>query len=240
MEEKKFDLNSIIGFILIFGILVYMMYANQPTPEELAEQEKAKQEQVQAENKVVDQENVVVTKQEDYSSEAVKDSAAMADLNNKLGAFAYASTLPSAQNKETLVETDVLAIKFSNKGGYVSEVRLKQFVDYDSIPIYIIKDGNAKFNINFATTDNRILNSNDLYFEPSVSKSGDNTIVSMKLKVSSENYLEYRYELKPDDYMMDFTIRSQGLNNIINSSQEVNLDWELKAIRHAKSIFLRK
>jgi hypothetical protein len=29
---KKFDLNSIIGFALIFGILVFIMYQNQPDP----------------------------------------------------------------------------------------------------------------------------------------------------------------------------------------------------------------
>ena len=46
MEEKKFDVQSIIGFVLIFGILIFMFYQNQPTPEEL-EAEKAKQEQVE-------------------------------------------------------------------------------------------------------------------------------------------------------------------------------------------------
>ncbi|PNQ72146.1 membrane protein insertase YidC [Hanstruepera neustonica] len=236
MEEKKFDLNSIIGFILIFGILVYMMYTNQPTPEELAEQEKAKQEQVEAEKKAAEQEATAVTTAEDYSVTNVRDSMQMVALNNKLGAFAYSSTLPSAKPTETLVETDLLAIKFSNKGGYISEIKLKEFVDFNEVPIYIIKDGNANFNINFGTTDSRILNTKDLYFEPTITKSGDNTVVSMKLKVSPQQYLEYRYELKPDDYMMDFTIRSQGLSNVINSSQEVNLDWDLKAIRHAKSI----
>ena len=50
MEEKKFDLNSTIGFILIFGILLFMLWQNQPTPEELAA-EKAKQEQVEAKEK---------------------------------------------------------------------------------------------------------------------------------------------------------------------------------------------
>ena len=35
MEEKKLDVKSIIGFVLIFGILVYMMYQNAPTPEEI-------------------------------------------------------------------------------------------------------------------------------------------------------------------------------------------------------------
>ena len=45
MEEKKLDINSIIGFVLIFGILVYMMYQNTPTPEELEAQKQAEQEQ---------------------------------------------------------------------------------------------------------------------------------------------------------------------------------------------------
>lgn len=236
MEEKKFDLNSIIGFILIFAILVYMMYTNQPTQEELAEQEKAKQEQVEAEKKASQKQEVAVTKAEDYSQAAVQDSAQLVAINNKLGAFAYSATLPSAQAKETLVENDVLAIKFSNKGGYVSEIRLKQFVDYDSIPIYLIKDGNADFNINFSTTDSRTLNTRDLYFQPTVTKNGENTVVSMKLKVSEQAYLEYRYELKPNEYMMDFSIRSQGLASVFNSSQPIGLNWDLKAIRHAKSI----
>ena len=44
MEQKKLDLNSIIGFVLISGILIWMLYSNAPTKEEL--QEKAKKEQV--------------------------------------------------------------------------------------------------------------------------------------------------------------------------------------------------
>ena len=44
MEEKKFDLNSIIGFLLIGAILLYMLWQQQPTPEEIAAQEEARQE----------------------------------------------------------------------------------------------------------------------------------------------------------------------------------------------------
>ncbi len=238
MEEKKLDLNSIIGFVLIFGILLYMLWQNKPTPEELAEQEKAKQEQIDANKKAeeVTSENTFVSTSDDYSISATTDSTQLEGLKNKLGAFAYASTLPSAKENETLVENEVLALKFNNKGGYLSEVKLKKFVDFDSVPIYLIKNNNAAFNINFATTDNRILNSQDLYFQPSVTKNGSNTVVSMKLKVSESNYLEYRYELKPDDYMIDFSIKSKGLNQIINSSQETNLDWKVKTFRHDQSI----
>jgi len=234
MEEKKLDINSIIGFVLIFVILAYMLWQNQPTPEELEAQEKAKQEQVEAEKKAKQQEQTKVTTAEDYIDASLSDSLKQIQLQNKLGAFAFSGV--NASNQETLVESDLLALKFSNKGGYLSEVKLKQFVDYDSLPIYIIKDNNALLNINFGTTDSRILNTKNLFFEPTITKKGDVTIISMKLKVSENQFLEYRYELKEGDYMIDFTIHSQGLDNVINSSQPIHLDWNLKGFRHAKSI----
>lgn len=236
MEEKKFDINSIVGFVLIFGILLFMLWQNKPTPEEIAAEEKAKQAQVEAAQKAKVEKDTFVSTAEDYSNTTAFDSLKLVSLKNKLGAFAYASTLPSATDNETLVETDVLQLKFSNKGGYLSEVKLKKFVSSDSVPIYIIKDGNADFNISFSTTDNRNLNTQDLYFEPTVTKNGENTVVSMKLKVSESKFLEYRYELKPNDYMFAFNVRSQGLNDVINGSKEVNLDWNIKTYRHAKSV----
>ena len=54
MEEKKLDIKSIIGFVLIFGILIYMFYQNQPTPEEL-EAQKAEQARVEAEAKAAEE-----------------------------------------------------------------------------------------------------------------------------------------------------------------------------------------
>ena len=234
MEEKKLDINSVIGFVLIFGILMYMLWQNQPTPEELKAQEEAKQEQVEKENNAKAQEETKVTTAEDFTVGEVTDSLKLVNLKNKLGAFAFSAA--NASTEETVVESDLLALKFNNKGGYLSEIKLKKHTDFINRPIYIIKDNNASFNINFGTTDSRILNTKDLYFEPIVTKNGNNTVVSMKLKVSDSKFLEYRYELKEGDYMMDFTIRSQGLSDVINSSQPINLDWNIKTYRHAQSI----
>lgn len=237
MEEKKFDINSIIGFILLFAIMIWYFYQNQPTPEELEAQKKAETEQVEdVKPSKQDTSLTAVSAAEDYSNTSASDSLQQIVLRNKLGAFAYASTLPSATDAVTEVETEVLALKFNNKGGHLSEVKLKKFVDYNDDPIYLIKDGNTNFNINFSTTDNRVLNTEGLYFQPTVSKNGENTVVSLKLKVSESKFLEYRYELKPNDYMIDFSIQSQGLDGIVNSSQEINLDWKLKAYRHDQSI----
>ena len=42
--------------------------------------------------------------------------------------------------------------------------------------------------------------------------------------------------MKPGEYLLGFSVRSQGLNGVVNSSKPINLDWDLKGIRHSKSI----
>ncbi|NRD19874.1 membrane protein insertase YidC [Winogradskyella eckloniae] len=233
MEEKKFDAKSIIGFILIFGILVFMMYQNQPTPEELEAQKKAEQEQVEAANSSK-QDDPLVTTANDYANTQTLDSTQLAAAQGKLGRFGYAATLPG--DDVTTVETDVFELKFNRIGGHLAQVKLKKFVDYDSVPIYLVKDNNSAFNLTFGTSDNRTFNTQELPFQPKVTKSGANTIISMRFKASETAFLEYRYELKPDDYMIDFSIKSQGLSGVFNTSQPITLDWKQKGIRHAKSI----
>lgn len=230
MEEKKLDVKSIIGFVLIFGILIFMFYQNKPTPEEL-EAEKAKKEQAEAQVKSEDnklQQNTVTT----TTAINLQDSTAVANYKSNIGAFGF--TTPS--DATTKLENDLVYLEVSNKGGQIIEARMKKFNTYDSIPVYLVKDGNADFGLNFSTSDNRVLNTKDLYFEPSLSKNGENQVLSLKAKVANDKFLEYRYEMKPDDYLVDFTIRSQGLNGIVNSSQPISLEWKLKTIRHSKSI----
>ncbi|MBS9766847.1 MAG: membrane protein insertase YidC [Flavobacteriaceae bacterium] len=231
MEENKFNLNTLIGFLLMAGLMIWWMYTNQPTPEELEAQKKQETEQVQKST-----ETAVSSENTSTESVVVKDSLSLVKAQTALGAFAYSATLPSATEDETIVENEVLKLVISNKGGQIKKALIKKYVTYDSLPLYVINKGNASFNINFGTTDNRILNTKDLFFQPNLIKNGENQILSMKLKVSEDKFLEYRYELKPNEYMLGFTVHSQGLATVINSSQQVNLDWNLKAFRNEKSI----
>jgi YidC/Oxa1 family membrane protein insertase len=58
----------------------------------------------------------------------------------------------------------------------------------------------------------------------------------MKLKAGANEFLEYKYILKPNDYMIGFDIRSQGLNKVLNTAKPLDLEWNLKANRNEKSI----
>ena len=230
MEEKKLDINSLIGFVLIFGILIFMFYQNQPTAEEL-EAQKAEQEKVEA----------AVKKEEETPKDEAKivkktlntaDSTALAGYKNQVGAFGFTKV----SDKITTLENQVLHLQIANQGGQIVQAKMKEFVTYDSIPVFLIKDGNANFALNFVTSDNRTLSTSDLFFEPSLTQNEGVQVLSMKAKVSENQFLEYRYEMKPEEYLVDFTIRSQGLNGIFNDGRPITLEWDLKGIRHNKSV----
>ena len=230
MEEKKLDINSIIGFVLIFGILLGWMYLRQPTPEEL-EAQKAQQEQLEEQNNTTDQqdEQPAIVERPTVN---LNDSTAVANYKSAVGAFGFTQ----ASEGVTILENEVLYLEIGNKGGQVIQAKMKNFVTYDSIPVYLIKEGNSDFGLTFTTNDNRVLETQDLFFEPTLSKSGKNQILSLKAKVSENQFLEYRYEMKPNEYLVDFTIRSQGLGSVLNASKPIDLAWKLKGIRHNKSV----
>ena len=161
MEEKKIDVQSIIGFILIGGLLLWMLYNN--TPDETVTEETST-EQVEPGT----QENKVADKSPENSTSS--DSTSLADAQRRLGAFGYSETLNAAQGGTTTISNDVLELKVANKGGYIEEARLKNYKTFDSIPVYLIKDGNASFNMNFSTTDGRTLNTENLFFEPELTE----------------------------------------------------------------------
>lgn len=215
MEEKKFDLKSIIGFVLIFILLLWVMNNNRPTQEELAKR-KAEQEQAAKAN---NPQNNAAT-------------AATADL----GAFAYSNAQPTAKDGVTVIENKDVKLTINNKGGDLKEVLLKQFKTYESMPVYLIKDKNAIFALNFKTTQGQELNTQQLYFEPSLSQKDGKQLLSMKVKTGENSYLEYVYTLPAEGYMVDVAVRSQGLSGVLNSQNPIELVWGLKARRMEKSV----
>lgn len=233
MEEKKLDVNSLIGFGLIFVILIYMFYINQPTPEELAAKQQAEREAAAIQG------NSASTEAADYtqSAQAIQDinptdSSAVAAYKSSMGAFSFTSIVPG----NTLLENDVLRVEVSHKGGQLVLAQNKKYNTYDSVPVYLIKDGNATFNISFTTQDNRIIQTKDLYFEPLTATNDQVEVLSMKAKISDSEYLLFEYSLPEDSYMLDFKIKSVGLSGFFNPTQDPQLQWDLKTIRHSKSV----
>jgi YidC/Oxa1 family membrane protein insertase len=236
MEEKKLDKNSIVGFALIFLIVIWIIFNSQKKAQQ-EQAEKAKQEVLVKDKQVTSNPKLAETTA--VKDTVISDSLKLQQQKSSLGSFAYSASLPSAKNDFTILENDLVYLKIANKGGYIAEAKLKKFERFrkgSGELVRLIDNNNANFNIELKTKDNRTLNTNELFFEPKLTTIGGNQVLSMKLKAGENQYLEYVYTMKPNDYMLDFDIQSQGLNNVLSTTKPANLDWSLKAFRNEKSV----
>ncbi len=203
------------------------MYQNQPSEATIAAQKAKKEQLAKAASKAKAlQAEILATP----TAVVEGDSAQLVELQKTLGGFAYSATLPSA-NDFTTIENEVVKLKIANKGGYIVEATLKNFEKFKKNSgqlVELVKDNNANLNVQLSTRDNRTLNTKDLYFEPSLTKVGADQILSMKLKAGANEFLEYKYILKPNDYMIGFDLRSQGLNKVLNTTKPLDLEWSMK------------
>ncbi|WP_353086701.1 membrane protein insertase YidC [Flavobacterium sp.] len=233
MEEKKFDKNSVIGFALLFVLILWMMYNSSQ------EQQKAQTGKATTAQKSTPKKDTPAAKPALPTDTTATDSNAVKAAESKFGKFAYAATLPSAKGGTTVLENDLVKIVVANQGGAVQQVTLKKFEKFRKNSgqlVQLVDQKNAQFNLEVKTTDNRVLQTKDLFFEPQLTKVGADQVLSMKLKAGPNAFLEYKYVLKANDYMLDFDVRSQGLRNVLAPNDPVQLDWSLKTFRNEISI----
>jgi YidC/Oxa1 family membrane protein insertase len=236
MEEKKLDKNSIVGFALIFLIVIWIIFNSQKKAQQ-EQTDKAKQEVLVKDKQTIA--NPKLTETTAVIDTVVSDSLALKKEQSSLGSFSYSAGLPSAKNDFTVLENDLVYLKIANKGGYIAEAKLKKFERFrkgSGELVKLVDNNNANFNIELKTKDNRILNTSEMFFTPKLEVINGDQVLSMKLKAGENQFLEYVYTMKPKDYMLDFDIQSQGLNSVLSTSKPATLDWNLKAFRNEKSI----
>ncbi|WP_405377588.1 membrane protein insertase YidC [Nonlabens sp. Asnod3-A02] len=176
------------------------------------------------------QEDQQETEDRSQTSEVVSNSNQPVTLNDT-------ALTPGGSKGEVLeFNNNLVDFKINTKGALIDEALLKSFKTYDSLPVYLVKGGDHNFDLEFMTKDGRKVHTKDMVFTPKTSQNGANKVLSLTASPASGASIEFRYELQPDDYMMDFNIRSQGLAQVANTSEEVALNWELQAYRRSKSI----
>lgn len=232
MENKKVDVNTIIGWVLISGLLFWMLYTQQQkqADEELNQPQETEVVEQPAKEKA--EPTPIATPEVNTIPE--NDSINQARIESLKGSFEYANT--TAKDEVTTIENDVMQLKIANRGGQVVEAKLKTFDTYKGEPVYLIKENNSRFNIQFQNASGKFINTEDYYFTPELTKGDNGDRLSMKLKVSEDQYLEYVYQLKAGDHMVDFKINSVGLREVVNDAKAPELNWFIKGYRHAKSI----
>ncbi|MDR0872498.1 MAG: membrane protein insertase YidC [Prevotellaceae bacterium] len=199
------DKNTLTAFALIGLLFVGFYWLNKPTEEQ---RKLAEQQRIEAQAAAEMQQQTVV-----QPDALTLDTAKIAaDREGKFGVFAQASL---GENKTETVETDLLKIDFSNKGGKISAVELKKYRTHDSLPLVLFsgeEENDYGFYINI---NNRSINTSDLFFEalPLV-KNDTAQIITMRLAVNENSHLDFVYTIPNDNYMLKFDIVSAGMQDI--------------------------
>jgi YidC/Oxa1 family membrane protein insertase len=132
-----------------------------------------------------------------------------------------------------ILENNKIELKISQKGGRVYSARLKDYRTYDSLPLILFSGDSTVFGFNFYTTDNKAVQTNDLFFKPVsesriVSVTSEPQSVSLRLMAGENKYIEYKYTLAPDKYIIDFDVTFKSMEGIIAANQSsLTLDWRM-------------
>ena len=215
MEENKIDPYQILGFVILMIAFVWYVY----TVPEINSNEISRDL-----DRKVDSQNEEMLSAEENLIPLDDDTQ---DFNDVLNTNKF---------EDVHIDSEDLSLKIDSKGGMISEVLLKKFNDYKGDSLYLVKNGNHNFSIQFVTTEGKTVDSKNLFFDPEIIYNNDETKVTMSLEISNKNFLNFEYIIPKKGYMIDFSVKSFGFNNIVNDNEKVLLNWDLKAFRLAKSV----
>lgn len=241
------DKNTFAGLLLIAAIIIGFSIYNSPSEEDIARQKEFRdsvalvnkaEERRLLESQIIDEQKVVAENVILDSNLSVQsDSIRSLEKTSLYGAFAL-----SANGKEELieVETDLMKLSFSTKGGKIKKAVLKDYQTYSGEELTLF-DSTSVFNLNFFTRDSKNIFTDELIFNTSETEvmvsGGDVKMLSFKLNAGNDRYIEYIYKIKGDDYLIDFDINLVGMDQVIDTrSGEVAVNWSVNAPNQEKSL----
>jgi YidC/Oxa1 family membrane protein insertase len=129
----------------------------------------------------------------------------------------------------SVLENEQLKLTFTNLGGKILSVQVKKEHTYSGKPV-ILFDGNAnKFGLNI-NIDGKIVNTDKLYFTATQTP----TSMTMRANYSTDKFIEFVYDLKPNTNNVGFNINLNGLNQVVQGNN-ITLNWETTLLQHEKS-----
>ena len=248
--------NSVIGIILILGILVGWSIWVTPSKEEIARQREYQDSIYRANRERYIQDSMRFVEAQKASEQQVVaqiGNGEMSDamMRDKYGVFATTAT---GEEKIYTVENDVMKLTLTSKGAFVKTVELKDYKTWDSLPLIGFDENTTKFNLSFFAS-NRNVNTLDLYFAPYLNNypyDGDETIVvgekpvvfsfkafadNMSNELNPNQYIEFTYTITKDEYMVDFDVKTVNMKNVIASNTNfVTIDWYADILKQEKAV----
>jgi YidC/Oxa1 family membrane protein insertase len=218
------DRQSILGYILIFVLLVVWMWMNSPRPAQQADQTKP------AATHVAQQDSVRRVELEKPKSQSVPV--------DPLGKF-FAGR-DKGREQSITVETDRVVAELTTKGGLIKQWRLKSYTMWDAKPLELVEYGpGGDLSLLFTTSDGKLINTRDLYFssgdvgaEKHVLSGDEELTVRLVLPMTGGREIVKTYRFKNGEYGARLEVSFNRAADVV-ANYEYQLVWE-NGLRYAE------
>ena len=222
--------NTLIGTVLMCLIFMAMVWTSQPSAEQLEAQRRAQDSIARLQTEAI--ENSMNAGK--AASEEPQDSLALAQtasIKQALRQQKYGNIAAAATGEEQIVNlsNNVLSVDISTKGGVLQKATLLEYENYKDEQLVLFDAKNNHQYFTFYSVYGKYITTEDIYFTP-LAKT-DSSVV-MRLKSDDGGILDFVYRLSPDSYLLDFTIHTVNLDNIVAPTQpSLQLTWNQKLVR---------
>ena len=150
----------------------------------------------------------------------------------------YAATKGQAQ--EVVLKNEKVSVKINTKGGAISEVKLNEYKSYkdfeakneNPLTLYNAKDAGLNFKVD---TKEGTLSFEDYYFTPI---NATDSTVTMRLNANNGASIDIEYQLLPNNYLVNFSVKANGLQKYFpGATQTILLDWHDRVAQQEKGFY---
>lgn len=256
--------NNIVGLLIIGAIFVGWSMWMTPSKDEQARKDFVRDsiaQEYQAKRAL--EESMIQLRNEQQTQAEAQNPVQSIQTGNVSGLSQidrskYSVFANSAIGEEKIItiETDVLKLKFTNKGGRILSAELKEYKTHDGQPLVLFDSDTTKFNIPFPVVGRQVLNTQDFYFQPffvdSFQEGKENIALSGEeelkfglrlyadvddISYNPNQYIEYLYTIKGDKYMLDYTVNFVGMKDVISPNANfLNLEWAMDIRKQEKTV----
>lgn len=220
LKIMKTDKSTVIGFVLL-GVLFfgYFWYTSNSQQAYLAEKKHVEDSIAKA--------NPVKIVPVDMA--AVKTDSLRRDSTQKISTAGDFITAASGTEKLIVVENELMKINFSNKGGQIKSVELKNYKSINNKNVVLGGSAFDEFSYSINTSTNQSAQTSDLIFTNSKVIKKDDGSQELKFVLTSANGQEitHQYLISKSDYLIDFNILLNGANKLLTGSS-LNLNWQVE------------
>ncbi len=212
--------NSIIGFVLI-GVILFGFSWYQS-------RQFKKQAEYQAQLDSVARVEMLAQMAADSVRKANLPAAenSVADIPAAKNVIYKDAGLEAAASKEAsfcTLANDRIEVVFTSRGAQPYSVKLKDYRTYDSTDLYLIRPEMSDFGISVYAGEN--INTKDFVFD--IAEVTDTTVV-MRLPFAAGGYLEQKYSLDADSYMVQNELSFVGMGSVIPRNVSMfDIDWNV-------------